>query len=51
MSTQEELVTKFKEAFEQKNLDALDPFLSENMTYETLPSPFVPVPAYHLSKI
>ena len=37
MSAQEQLFNKFKEAFETKNLDSLDPFLTEGMTYETLP--------------
>lgn len=41
MSTERELVDKFKEAFETKNIEVIKPHLSEDMTYNILPSSFV----------
>lgn len=41
MSSERELVKKYKEAVETKNLDAIYPHLAEDMTYEVLPSTFV----------
>jgi len=38
MSTERELVDKFKEAFEARNIDLIDPYLAEEMSYELLPS-------------
>ena len=44
MSTQREIVEKFKEALETKNLDIITPYMAEDMTYELLPSSFVVFP-------
>ena len=41
MSTERELVEKFKEAFETRNIDKFSPYLTEDMTYEILPPSFV----------
>lgn len=41
MSTQRELVEKFKAAFEEKKFDILESHLAEDMTYQLLPSTFV----------
>jgi len=38
MSTERELAGKFKEAFETKNVDIISPHLTDDMTYEVLPS-------------
>jgi hypothetical protein len=41
MSSERQLVEKFKEAIEKKNIDVICPYLAEGMTYEILPSTFV----------
>ena len=41
MSTERELAEKFKEAFETKNIDGIYPYLTDDMTYEVLPSTLV----------
>lgn len=41
MSTEREIVQKFKEAIETKNVDGFLPYMAEGMTYEVLPSTFV----------
>jgi len=41
MSTERELVEKFKEAIGSKNIKTIYPYLAEGMTYEVLPSTFV----------
>ena len=41
MSTQREIVDKFKEAYEAGDLTILDPYLADDMTYQVLPSTFV----------
>ena len=43
MSTERELTDKFKEAIETKNIDVIYPYLTEDMTYDLLPSSFVVV--------
>lgn len=48
MSTQRDLVHKFKAAFEEKKFDILDSHLADDMTHQALPSSFVVVLANYL---
>jgi len=41
MSTERQIVEKFKEALETKNIDVIVPHMAEDMAYELLPSTFV----------
>ena len=43
MSTEREIVEKFKEGVETKNMNVILPYLTEDVTYELLPSTFVVV--------
>jgi len=43
MSTEREIVEKFKEALETMKPDAIVPYMAEDMAYEILPSTFVVV--------
>ena len=43
MSTEREIVEKFKEAVELRNIDIILPYMAEDMVYELLPSTFVVV--------
>lgn len=43
MSTEREVAEKLKEAIEKRNLDVFLPYLTDDMTYEVLPSTFVVV--------
>jgi len=44
MSTEREIVDKFKEAMETKNPEVLLPYLAEDMSFSVLPSTSVVVP-------
>ena len=46
MSTERELAEKFREAIEAKNIDSIFPHLTEDMTYEVLPSTFAVLPCH-----
>lgn len=46
MSTEREIVDLFPVAFKKKNLEILEPYLAESMTYQLLPSTFVAVLAF-----
>lgn len=50
MSTERELADKFKEAIETKDLASIFPYLTEDMTYEVLPSTSVVVLACETSR-
>jgi len=43
MSTEREIVEKFREAIETMNIDSIVPYMAEDMVYEMLPSTFVVV--------
>ena len=49
MSTEREVAEKLKEAIEKRNLDVFLPYLTDDMTYEVLPSTFVIVVLVGLS--
>ena len=51
MSTEREIVQKFKEALETMNVETLVPYLAEDMVYELLPSTFVIVLQGRTSRI
>ena len=44
MSSEREIVEKFKEAVETKNMDSFAPYLAEDATIQMLPSTFVIIP-------
>lgn len=44
MSTERQIVEKFKEALETKDMGIVSPYLAEGATVEILPSTFVIVP-------
>jgi len=44
MSTERQIVEKFKEALETKNIDVFAPYVAEDATVEVFPSTFVVVP-------
>ena len=43
MSTEREIAEKFKEAMETRSIDVIVPYLTEDVTYDLLPSTFVVV--------
>jgi hypothetical protein len=43
MSSEREIAEKLKEAIQKRNLDVFLPYLTDDMTYEVLPSTFVVV--------
>lgn len=49
MSTEREVAEKLKEAIEKRDLDVFLPYLTDDMTYEVLPSTFVVVVLVGLS--
>ena len=44
MSSEREIVEKFKEAVETKEMDSFAPYLAEDATIQMLPSTFVIIP-------
>ena len=44
MSTEREIVQKFKEAMETRNIDIFAPYMAEDATCDMLPYTFVVVP-------